>query len=156
MKPGKSTIERRMNCSVRENEMQHYACAMLNRDGRILLGKRAPHRKAYPNLWDVIGGKVEAGESVEQALARELGEEIGVAPAVYQKVSELLDTSPNARGTATYHMFSITHWSGLPSLRNNEHTALQWFAIADACSEPDLALEDYRDLFMRLNQTKLD
>jgi 8-oxo-dGTP diphosphatase len=139
--------------SLRAIEMQHYACAMLIRDGRILLGKRAPHRKAYPNCWDVIGGKVESGESIEHALVRELKEEIGVAPDVYRRVGEVVDTSPQARGNATYHMFSITRWSGEPLMRNHEHTALQWFTIAEACNEPDLAKTEYRDLFRRLGDS---
>ena len=41
--------------------MRHYACALLLRDGRILLGKRSPHRRAYANKWDVIGGLVAGG-----------------------------------------------------------------------------------------------
>ncbi len=61
--------------------MRDYACAILLRDGLILLGKRSPHRKAYPNCWDVIGGRVEQGETIDAALHRELGEEIGIAPS---------------------------------------------------------------------------
>jgi 8-oxo-dGTP diphosphatase len=142
-----------MTFSEQANKMQHYACAILIRDGRILLGKRAPHRKAYPNCWDVIGGKVEAGESIEQALVRELGEELGITPDAHQRVSKIVDTSPHARGIATYHMFAITRWSGEPSMCNQEHTALQWFTVAEACREPDLAMQEYREVFLRLSNT---
>lgn len=57
--------------------MPDYACAILLQRGRILLGLRVPHRRAYANKWDVLGGKVESGETVEMALAREPGAEIG-------------------------------------------------------------------------------
>src|SRR5204863_947373 len=58
------------------------AAALLDESGRILLQQRAPGR-AMAGLWEFPGGKVEAGELPEAALARELEEElgIGIAPA---------------------------------------------------------------------------
>jgi 8-oxo-dGTP pyrophosphatase MutT (NUDIX family) len=47
-----------------------YTCAILVRDGRMLFGLRAPGRRLYSARWDVFGGRVEAGETIEQALAR--------------------------------------------------------------------------------------
>jgi 8-oxo-dGTP pyrophosphatase MutT (NUDIX family) len=60
--------------------MSIYACGIPIRNGKLLLGRRADHRKLYPRCWDVIGGKVEAGETIEMALIRELREELGVTP----------------------------------------------------------------------------
>ena len=57
-----------------------YACALLVRAGRLLLGLRAPERRLYPSRWDVLGGRVEPGETLAQALSRELGEELGIDP----------------------------------------------------------------------------
>jgi NUDIX domain len=51
--------------------MSIYACGIPIRNGKLLLGRRADHRKLYPRCWDVIGGKVEAGETIEMALIRE-------------------------------------------------------------------------------------
>jgi 8-oxo-dGTP pyrophosphatase MutT (NUDIX family) len=131
--------------------MKHYACAILVEDGRILLGLRAPHRRAYAGKWDVIGGLVEPGETVEQALGRELGEEIGVAPVTALPLGEVIDASPEARGIATYHMFAVTAWSGgPPAMCNNEHSALTWFGVEEACALPELALEEYRAVFRRI------
>ncbi|MEM5492790.1 (deoxy)nucleoside triphosphate pyrophosphohydrolase [Hoeflea sp. AS16] len=53
------------------------ACALVDADGRVLLTQR-PEGKQLAGLWEFPGGKVEAGESPEAALIRELAEEIGV------------------------------------------------------------------------------
>lgn len=47
-------------------------------DGRVLLTKRSPEKKSYPNLWEHTGGSVLAGETSLQAIVRELFEETGI------------------------------------------------------------------------------
>jgi 8-oxo-dGTP diphosphatase len=53
------------------------ACALVDADGRVLLTQR-PEGKKLAGLWEFPGGKVEPGETPEEALIRELSEEIGV------------------------------------------------------------------------------
>lgn len=53
------------------------ACALVDADGRVLLAKR-PEGRMLAGLWEFPGGKVEAGESPEAALIRELEEELGI------------------------------------------------------------------------------
>lgn len=53
------------------------ACALVDADGRVLLAQR-PEGKKLAGLWEFPGGKIEAGESPESALVRELAEELGV------------------------------------------------------------------------------
>jgi 8-oxo-dGTP diphosphatase len=55
------------------------ACALIDPDGRVLVAQR-PDGKAHAGRWEFPGGKVEAGETPEQALVRELREELGVEP----------------------------------------------------------------------------
>ena len=132
--------------------MNRYACAILLRDGRILLGKRAAHRRAYPDCWDVIGGKVEISETLEGALARELDEELGITPLDFSFLLQILDSNPRGRGTAIYAIFVVRSWLGEPEMRNNEHSELGWFALEAACSLPNLALAEYPVLFRQLLQ----
>ena len=53
------------------------ACALVDIDGRVLICKRPPG-KSMAGLWEFPGGKVEVGEIPEQALIRELGEELAI------------------------------------------------------------------------------
>jgi 8-oxo-dGTP pyrophosphatase MutT (NUDIX family) len=46
-------------------------------DGRLFFQRRSPHRRLFPNCWDIVGGHVEPGETVEEALHREVAEETG-------------------------------------------------------------------------------
>jgi len=55
------------------------ACALLDADGRILIAKR-PEGKPMAGLWEFPGGKIEPGETPEQAVVRELREELMVEP----------------------------------------------------------------------------
>lgn len=56
------------------------AAALVDRDGRVLLAQR-PEGKKLAGLWEFPGGKIEAGETPEAALVRELKEELGIETA---------------------------------------------------------------------------
>jgi 8-oxo-dGTP diphosphatase len=53
------------------------ACALIDADGRVLLAQR-PEGRSMAGLWEFPGGKLEAGETPEAALVRELKEELGI------------------------------------------------------------------------------
>ncbi len=120
--------------------------AVLVRENKVLLARRSPGRKAYPNLWSFPGGHVEPDETLEQALVREAREEIGIVPISYTALARIPD--PNA--PATYHMYFVTHWEGEPTILDDEHTELRWFSPGDARQLADLALEEYRPFFEKL------
>lgn len=45
--------------------------------GRVFVQRRSPTRRVLPGIWDIVGGHIEAGETLEEALAREIKEETG-------------------------------------------------------------------------------
>ncbi|GGQ44947.1 NUDIX hydrolase [Couchioplanes azureus] len=50
---------------------------VVDADGRMFFQRRSAERKLFPNTWDIVGGHVEPGETVTEALAREVHEETG-------------------------------------------------------------------------------
>jgi 8-oxo-dGTP diphosphatase len=119
--------------------------ALLVRNGCVLLARRAPHRKAYPDLWSFPGGHVEPGETLAQALIREMGEEIEVTPTRFVATGTIADPNEVA-DPATYHMFVVSEWTGEPRLIGDEHSTLRWIAFDAAANMAGLALEEYRPL----------
>ncbi len=92
-------------------------------DGRVLLGQRVPG-KPYAGWWEFPGGKLERGETVAQALARELHEELGldVVESVPWVVREF--SYPHAR--VRLHFRRVLRFSGEP--RSREGQAYTWCA----------------------------
>ncbi|MDR0659357.1 MAG: NUDIX domain-containing protein [Prevotellaceae bacterium] len=50
---------------------------VIDNKGRIFVQRRTPNRKLFPGCWDIVGGHVEVGETLEEALRREIQEETG-------------------------------------------------------------------------------
>ena len=94
---------------------------LIDRQGRFLLTSR-PEGKVYAGYWEFPGGKLEAGETVEEALRRELHEELGITigPAQPWKV-ELYDY-PHA--LVRLHFCKVYRWSGEFEMR--ERQAMSW------------------------------
>ena len=89
---------------------------LLQADGRFLLTSRPPG-KVYAGYWEFPGGKLEPGESVEQALARELHEELGldIDPAAVQRWREQLVDYPHA--LVRLHFCKLFDWRGELQMR---------------------------------------
>ena len=122
--------------------------AIFVRDGSVLLVRRSAHRKAYPSTWSFPGGHVEPGETLEQALIREIGEETTVHPIEFEKLAMIADPiDPNI----AYHMFVVTDWKGgAPDLAGDEHCEKRWMSLFEARELNDLAIAAYRQVFDRL------
>lgn len=99
------------------------ACALVDSDNRVLLAQR-PEGKALAGLWEFPGGKVEAGESPEETLIRELREEIGI-----ETKAECL--APLTFASHTYESFHLLmplfvcrRFQGIPEPREGQ--VLKW------------------------------
>ena len=111
--------------------MQHDCVgAILVRDQRILLGRRADDAAWLAGAWDVFGGHIEACERAEQALVRELREELGIEAIEFAPIGTLADTHPVPW---RLRVFAIHRWRGEPrNLQVHEHAELRWCTLADA------------------------
>jgi 8-oxo-dGTP diphosphatase len=99
------------------------ACALVDADNRVLIAQRPAH-KAMAGLWEFPGGKVNDGERPEDALIRELAEELGIT------VREAC-LAPLTFASHTYSDFHLLmplyicrRWEGTVTAR--EHQALAW------------------------------
>ncbi len=86
-------------------------------DGAFLLTSR-PEGKVYAGYWDFPGGKLEAGETVEQALRRELQEEIGITIGAAHPWREKLVDYPHA--LVRLHFCKVFDWSGDLHMREGQ------------------------------------
>ncbi len=87
----------------------------------VLLARRSPPRKNYPDCWSFPGGHVEEGESLDDALVRETGEELSVVPLVFEPFTRIPD--PHAvTDLIIYQMYLVGAWQGAPRGIDAEHT----------------------------------
>ena len=97
---------------------------LIDAEGRFLLTSR-PAGKVFAGYWEFPGGKLEAAETVEQALKRELHEELGIhIGAAHPWKVELMDY-PHAR--VRLHFCKVYEWQGAFEMR--ERQAMAWQAL---------------------------
>jgi 8-oxo-dGTP diphosphatase len=126
--------------------MVDYATALVVRDSRVLMGYRSASKTAYPSTWDSIGGRVEKGESIDEALVRELQEEVGITPTAWALL-ETVSGIETHEGPAHLHIHVVTQWSGRdPVMLGDEHDEIRWFSLDELAGEPNLASREYNRL----------
>jgi 8-oxo-dGTP diphosphatase len=116
---------------------------LINAQGQFLLTSR-PEGKVYAGYWEFPGGKVEPGETIEQALRRELHEELGITIGPAQPWQVTMHEYPHA--LVRLHFCKVFEWAGEFEMREAQQMAwadlpvqvqpvlpgtipvLQWFA----------------------------
>jgi len=114
-------------------------CAILIDQGRVLLAQR-PEGKHLALKWEFPGGKVEPDESPEQALIRELQEELGCTVEITAALPHSLHTYD--RGTIEMIPFICSLDPRSPAPQAHEHASLTWVAPNDI-ADFDLAPADW-------------
>ncbi len=94
--------------------------ALIRSQGKVLLGRRPEGSLA--GVWEFPGGKIEPGEIPEQALARELREELGIE-ATIGKI-RLATTHTFGETAILLLFFEVLFWKGEP--KSVHHTELKW------------------------------
>lgn len=106
---------------------------ILVENGRVLLSRRAPGQ-SFPHLWEFPGGKVEPGESPEDALVREFQEEVDIAIAGVTPYDAIRYRDPGGRDIAVA-FYRVGSYRGSP--RPLEVAAVAWVPV------PDLGTVDF-------------
>ena len=128
---------------------EHRVVAAVLRAGhKVLLCHRSPGREWYPGVWDFPGGHVESDEQPDQALRRELLEEVGVDIGIVRQEPVLRRTDQDIGVDVT--VWLVTTWAGTVENRQpDEHDLIGWFEAKDL---PALEFADgsYLPLLRRL------
>jgi 8-oxo-dGTP diphosphatase len=98
------------------------AAALVRSDGRLLLAQR-PLGKSMAGLWEFPGGKVEAGETPQGALARELKEELGISVREADMAAFSFASHEYERFHLLMPVFLIRSWEGEMEAREGQQFA---------------------------------
>ena len=99
------------------------ACALVDADGRVLIAQR-PKGKQLEDLWEFPGGKLEPGETPEEALIRELKEELDIDVTAACLAPFVFTTHAYESFHLIMPLWLCRRWSGAPVAR--EHQAIAW------------------------------
>jgi len=114
---------------------------VLDGEGRVLLARRAV--EPFRGLWDIPGGFVNPGESLEDAVRRELREEAGIEVEVGRLVITVPDTYGPAGDATVSAIYECRIVSGVPQ-PDDDVSELRWFAPAELPPPEELAFDGMR------------
>lgn len=126
--------------------MTEVAAALIWENGKFLICQRPPH-KGNALLWEFVGGKLEKGETHEEALIRECREELGIKVKVNEPFCEIVHTYPDI--TIHLTVFNAEIAEGTPEMY--EHVDLRWIEPSeidnfDFCVSAKPTLEKIKEM----------
>ena len=127
--------DQNLKLGMPEGAVTEAAVGVIQRDnGMVLLGER-PAGKPWASYWEFPGGKIEPNETPEQALKRELQEELGIAVThyypwltrtySYEAKYDAMGVLESPAKTVKLHFFIVTEWAGDPVGLENQLTSWQ-------------------------------
>ncbi|HEX3894036.1 MAG TPA: (deoxy)nucleoside triphosphate pyrophosphohydrolase [Terracidiphilus sp.] len=129
--------------------LRFVAAALIVRAGQVLICQRRPDQPMALQ-WEFPGGKIEAGETAEQALARELNEELGIDARIGGHVTHIRHNYRHG-GAVDLQFFAVHEFSG--ELENRIFQQLRWVKLEELPAYDFLAAD--RDLIKDLAAGKL-
>ena len=127
------------------------AHALIEKDGRYLTTKRASVNDYMPGLWDIPGGTVDAGETMEQALAREVMEETGLRVAIIRPLAIYTNTTSLPERQYFQATYLCRYESGEIKLNPEEHDEFAWLSLEEIAKKECIGF--LKDLLTRkINQ----
>ena len=103
------------------------AAALIVRGGEVLIGQRRSDQP-MASQWEFPGGKIEPGESPEEALARELEEELGIHAVIGPKVTHIRHNYRHG-GAVDLQFFAVHQFSG--EIVNRIYNEVRWARLED-------------------------
>lgn len=117
--------------------LRFVAAALIVRDGEILIGQRRADQP-MASLWEFPGGKIEAGETPQQALVRELSEELGIHAQIGPAVIRIRHNYRHG-GAVDLQFFAVREFSG--EIVNQIYQQVRWVKLQDLPSYEFLAAD---------------
>lgn len=107
--------------------MKQLTLLFLLKDDEVLLAMKK--RGFGAGRWNGVGGKLDEGETLEEALVRECQEEIGVTPVTYEKAADIVfhEFDEDKEADMAVVVYTCHEWEGEPT--ESEEMAPQWFKI---------------------------
>ncbi len=129
----------RPNSSPRPNgpALRFVAAALIVRGGQILIGQRRPDQPMALQ-WEFPGGKIEPGESAEEALTRELAEELGIQASVGAPVTRIRHNYRHG-GAVDLQFFAVHEFAG--EIDNQIYEQVRWVRLEDLTGYEFLAAD---------------
>jgi 8-oxo-dGTP diphosphatase len=113
------------------------AAALILRAGEVLIGQRRPNQPMAMQ-WEFPGGKIEPGESPEQALARELDEELGIKAVVGPRVTHIRHNYRHG-GAVDLQFFAVHEFTG--EIDNRIFHQVRWTKLEELTNYEFLAAD---------------
>ena len=107
--------------------LRFVAAALIVRGGEVLIGQRRADQP-MASQWEFPGGKIEAGESPEQALARELEEELGIHAVIGPRITHIRHNYRHG-GAVDLLFFAVHEFTG--EVQNHIYHEVRWTRLED-------------------------
>ena len=117
--------------------LRFVAAALIVRAGEVLIGQRRPDQP-MALLWEFPGGKIETGESPEQALVRELDEELGIRATIGPRVTRVRHNYRHG-GAVDLQFFAVHEFAG--EIESRIYQQVRWVRLEDLSDYEFLAAD---------------